>query len=137
MIYGKKNFFLTVSNHHKLTSSPEVSIEELANEEFVILKQGYGIRSITDKIFEELPFKPKISFEGEEIDTIAGLISSNLGISFLPKLEGNKYIKQIDLPSLHYKRVVGVIYNQTDLVSPISQKFLNEIIRTFRSEEQL
>jgi hypothetical protein len=31
---------------------------------------------------------PKITFEGEEADTVAGLVAAGLGVSILPNLKG-------------------------------------------------
>ncbi|KMK76530.1 LysR family transcriptional regulator [Alkalihalobacillus pseudalcaliphilus] len=124
--------FLTVSNQHRLAFKDNIHLDDLHAEDFIILKDGYGLRTITNKIFKQLSFKPKVSFEGEEIDTVAGLVSANLGISFLPRLEGNPKINQIKLKAINHNRVVGVIFNERELVSPISKSFLKHVLSTFK-----
>ncbi|NEU31336.1 hypothetical protein GN156_11170 [bacterium LRH843] len=126
--------YLTISKQHKLASKQSIDINELVDEDFVILRKGYGLRAITDKIFEQASFTAKISFEGEEIDTIAGLVSANLGISFLPKLQGNQIVQQIDIAP-PFKRSVGVIWSENALLSPIKKKFCQHVINLFNSEE--
>jgi DNA-binding transcriptional LysR family regulator len=92
-VLWEEKLYLTVSKQNNLANKSLVNLEELINEYFIILKDGYGLRTITNKIFEQMSITPKVSFEGEEIDTIAGLVSANLGISFLPKLQRNQNVK--------------------------------------------
>lgn len=131
-----KELYLTVSKQHKFASRQLIEINELVHEEFIVLKEGYGLRTITDKIFNQMSFIPKISFEGEEIDTIAGLVSANLGVSFLPKLQGNQMVEQIKISAPSYKRTIGVIWNENALISPITKKFLEHVIHYFSRYER-
>ncbi|MFC7686605.1 LysR substrate-binding domain-containing protein [Ureibacillus sp. GCM10028918] len=112
-----------------------IEITELIDEEFVVLKEGYGLRTITDKMFKQASFTPKVSFEGEEIDTIAGLVSANLGVSFLPKLQGNQIVEQIKISTPSCKRTIGVIWNENALISPITKKFYEHAINYFSTNE--
>jgi DNA-binding transcriptional LysR family regulator len=123
-----EKLYLTVSKQHKFASRQLVEINELVDEEFVILKEGYGLRTISDQLFNQALFTPKVSFEGDEIDTIAGLVSANLGVSFLPKLQGNQIVEQIEMTAPTCKRTIGVIWNESTLVSPITKKFLEHVI---------
>jgi DNA-binding transcriptional LysR family regulator len=45
---------------------------------------GYGMRSLTDALFREAGFRPRIAFESQDSHTARGLVSAGLGVSILP-----------------------------------------------------
>jgi DNA-binding transcriptional LysR family regulator len=59
-------------------------IERAADETFVTLEPGYGLRRITDDLCTEAGFRPRIAFEGEEAETLRGLVAAGLGVALLP-----------------------------------------------------
>ncbi|GAA1355979.1 LysR family transcriptional regulator [Streptomyces beijiangensis] len=75
---------LVVPDDHRLASRKRVRLSEAADETFVTLEPGYGLRRITDDLCEEAGFKPRIAFEGEEAETLRGLVAAGLGVALLP-----------------------------------------------------
>ncbi|NEU30628.1 LysR family transcriptional regulator [bacterium LRH843] len=126
-----EQLYFTVSKTHKFAFKQSIELNELVDEDFVLLKNGYGIRMITDQIFKQALFTPKVSFEGEEIDTIAGLVSANLGVSILPKLQGNQNVEQIEIKGTSCKRTIGFIWSNNMLISPITKKFLEHVVGSY------
>ena len=61
-----------------------VRLAEAADEEFICMKPGHGLRGITDDLFRVAGFEPDIAFEGEEVETVRGLVGAGLGVSLLP-----------------------------------------------------
>jgi DNA-binding transcriptional LysR family regulator len=59
-------------------------LAEAAEEDFIVMEPGYGLRTITDAMCREAGFEPRITFEGEEADTARGLVGAGLGVSLLP-----------------------------------------------------
>ena len=51
---------------------------------FVAMGPGYGLRSLTDALFREAGFRPRIAFESQDSHTVRGLVSAGLGVSILP-----------------------------------------------------
>lgn len=78
---------VAVPSGHRLARRRRVTLMELADEQFVGLKPGFGIRQITDRLFAAAGFVPKLAFEGEEADTLRGLIAAGLGVALLPSSE--------------------------------------------------
>jgi DNA-binding transcriptional LysR family regulator len=75
---------LVVPDDHRLASRKRVRLAEAADETFVTLEPGYGLRRITDDLCTEAGFKPRIAFEGEEAETLRGLVAAGLGVALLP-----------------------------------------------------
>jgi DNA-binding transcriptional LysR family regulator len=75
---------LVVPEGHRLASRRRVRMTEAADEWFVMLEPGYGLRRITDALCAEAGFSPRIAFEGEEAETLRGLVAAGLGVALLP-----------------------------------------------------
>ncbi|MFD8721154.1 LysR family transcriptional regulator [Streptomyces sp. NPDC059629] len=75
---------LVVSVDHPLATRKRIRLAEAAEETFVTLEPGYGLRRITDDLCKEAGFTPRIAFEGEEAETLRGLVAAGLGVALLP-----------------------------------------------------
>ncbi|MFD7613661.1 LysR family transcriptional regulator [Streptomyces sp. NPDC059828] len=75
---------LVVPDEHRLASRKRIRLAEAADETFVTLEPGYGLRRITDALCAEAGFKPRVAFEGEEAETLRGLVAAGLGVALLP-----------------------------------------------------
>ncbi|MEW2303772.1 LysR family transcriptional regulator [Streptomyces sp. NPDC006655] len=75
---------LVVPADHRLATRRRVRLVEAAEETFVTLEPGYGLRRITDDLCQEAGFRPRIAFEGEEAETLRGLVAAGLGVALLP-----------------------------------------------------
>ena len=63
-----------------------INLNEVSDERFINLPQGYGFRDITDKFCKEAGFIPNVAIEVEESWTIQQLVELGHGISFIPNL---------------------------------------------------
>lgn len=75
---------LVVPEDHRLAGRRRIRLAEAADEVFVTLESGYGLRRITDALCAEAGFRPKVAFEGEEAETLRGLVAAGLGVALLP-----------------------------------------------------
>jgi DNA-binding transcriptional LysR family regulator len=72
---------------HRFARRSRVRIAELAAEDFVGLEHGFGLRQVTDDLCAAAGFTPKMAFEGQESDTVRGLVAAGLGVALLPVAE--------------------------------------------------
>jgi DNA-binding transcriptional LysR family regulator len=75
---------LVVPADHRLAARRRIRLAEAVEENFVTLEPGYGLRRITDDLCREAGFEPRIAFEGEEAETLRGLVAAGLGVALLP-----------------------------------------------------
>ncbi|MEV6792475.1 LysR family transcriptional regulator [Streptomyces sp. NPDC051320] len=75
---------LVVPDEHRLAGRKRIRLVEAADEAFVTLEPGYGLRRITDDLCAEAGFTPRVAFEGEEAETLRGLVAAGLGVALLP-----------------------------------------------------
>ena len=59
-------------------------LAEAADEDFICMEHGYGLRGITDGLCRAAGFEPRVAFEGEGAGTARGLVGAGLGVSLLP-----------------------------------------------------
>ncbi|MFD3457217.1 LysR family transcriptional regulator [Streptomyces sp. NPDC058691] len=75
---------LVVPADHRLAGRRRIRLAEAAGELFVTLEPGYGLRRIADALCAEAGFTPRVAFEGEEAETLRGLVAAGLGVALLP-----------------------------------------------------
>jgi DNA-binding transcriptional LysR family regulator len=74
---------LVVPEQHPFAARQSIRLEEARAEGFVVLSEGFGLRSIFDALCRQAGFRPRITFEGQDSHTLRGLVSAGLGISVL------------------------------------------------------
>lgn len=128
-----EELFVTVPLGHPFAGRKSIDLHELAYESLIALKSSYSLRILVDQFFALASTHPEITFEGDDVSTISGLVSAGLGVSLLPKLAG------VEHPHLCYipvsfplcKRAVGVAWNTQRQLPPAAVCFQQFLIRRF------
>ena len=72
-----------VPDSHPLARKNKFSWSDINNIDLIMLKEGSFIRNMISNKLKENNIKPNIVLESNQIETIKGLISSNVGMAFL------------------------------------------------------
>lgn len=129
-----------VPPEHPLAAKKSIHLKELADESFILLRSGYTLRTISWQACREAGFEPKVAFEGEETDTVRGLVAAGLGVSLMPMIALNKNASDLQPVPVHVSepkvtRDFSVIhYRQSDL-APAARLFREFIIEYFKQEQ--
>ena len=75
---------LAVPPGHPLAGRRRVRLADVAHEPFVLMKREYGLRGMTDRLFEAAGIRPPVAFEGDDAETLRGLVAAGLGVSLIP-----------------------------------------------------
>jgi DNA-binding transcriptional LysR family regulator len=120
-----EELFVIVPAGHPLGNRKSIQLQELSNESFILLKRGYGLRTVTDDLFAEAGVSPRVTFEGEEVTTVAGLVAEGLGVSLIPGIKGldKSKICQIPVQWPKCQRVIGMAWIEGRYLSPASKQF--------------
>jgi LysR family transcriptional activator of glutamate synthase operon len=81
-----EELFAILPPNHILSEYQTLRLEQLKEETFVVFSEGYSLRPIVMDACMKAGFKPIIGFEGEETDTIRGLVAAGMGVSLLPEM---------------------------------------------------
>jgi DNA-binding transcriptional LysR family regulator len=84
ILLEEQQLMVTVPAGHRLAGRVWVRMAELAGEVLVGMKATSGLREETDKLAQAAGFTPTLAFEGEEVDTLRGLVAAGLGVALLP-----------------------------------------------------
>lgn len=79
--------------NHPLGTLPCVSLADLATEPLILYSEGFQLNSIITDAFSEARLTPRILARSSQIDFIYSLVSSGLGIGFLPRMIANRQAK--------------------------------------------
>ncbi|MBO0994929.1 LysR family transcriptional regulator [Bacillus sp. SD088] len=132
-----ERLFVTVPKEHKFANFKSITLEEIADEPFILLKKGYSLRTTIERLFEDMGISPKITFEGDEADTVVGLVAAGLGISILPNMKGidQSKISQLSIDSPQSRRTIGLAEVQGRYLSPATRQFKQFVFDYFGKSE--
>ncbi|MEU7528853.1 LysR family transcriptional regulator [Saccharothrix sp. NPDC042600] len=111
---------------HRLAGRDAVEVAELADEEFVGLERGYGLRQITDDLCAAAGFAPRLAFEGQETETVRGLVAAGLGVALLPHAEGPTGLVELPL-SPGARREIALVWLAGVPLPPAVQAFRDHV----------
>ncbi|MTT30578.1 LysR family transcriptional regulator [Terrilactibacillus sp. BCM23-1] len=129
-----EELFVMVPKNHRLAKYDTITFEEIKDEPFISLKEGIALRSITNKLCDEAGFVPNMTFEGEEITTIAGLVAAGLGVTLIPD---SREIDSIPLAKLRVRwpnceRQIGLAWGENHYMSPAVKAFRSFIFEHYQ-----
>lgn len=121
----RQDLVLIVPKNHPLSDQHSIDLAEALPYPQVCFTRSSGLRALTDSLFAQVGGSPKIAYETEEDQVIAGLVAQGFGIAVVPYmdllLKLNLSILQISTPP--YKREFFVVHNNDALLSPAARNF--------------
>ncbi|GAB3048739.1 LysR family transcriptional regulator [Virgibacillus ainsalahensis] len=81
-----ENIFALLPVNHSLAEASSLNLNQLREDSFILFPQDYVLRDLIINACTQLGFSPNVSFEGEDIDAIKGLVSAGLGVSLIPEI---------------------------------------------------
>jgi len=131
-----ERLFAVVPQGHPLAGEAEIRLEMLKNEPFVLFKEGYSLRTIVMDACAKAGFKPHIGFEGEETDTIRGLVAAGIGVSLLPEMalagSGVMMPAKVAVSDPPITRTIGLIHRTGQKLPNVAQMFRRFLLDHFR-----
>lgn len=128
-VLTEQELLLSVPEKHRLAGRRRVRFAELADEDFVMLEHGYGMRTIADALCAEAGFEPRIAFEGQESDTVRGLVAAGLGVALLPRFGPARPAAVVEIPlSPKVTRTVGLAWPAAERFTPAVRAFRDHVL---------
>lgn len=126
--------WLAVPTGHRLAGRGRVRLAEVAEEPFILLKPGYGLRSVTETLCREAGFTPLVGFEGEEVHTLRGLVAAGLGVSLIPSSPDTAAtpdfpIRYLEITDVRGARDIGIARLTGRTLPPVSRRFMDHALR--------
>lgn len=126
----RQKLVLIVPEKHPLSEFDSVRLEQTLEYPFIYFGKSSGLRYDIDDLFKKIGKQPKIMYETEEDQVIAGLTSQNFGIAIVPEMEILKelQVKQIQISYPCAERAIYMISNNQFFTPPAVENFRQFVI---------
>jgi DNA-binding transcriptional LysR family regulator len=115
---------------HRLGDRRSVALAELANEPFVTMKPGHGLRESLERFCRQAGFDPHIVFEANHLGSVMGLVLAGLGITVVPRMAAGQEGRRVRVRDPFAFRDLGVIWRPGQPLSPAARIFLDMMRRS-------
>ncbi|GIP27658.1 HTH-type transcriptional regulator GltC [Paenibacillus sp. J23TS9] len=126
--------------NHPLAGEESITLNQLKEDKFVLFSKGYSLRPIVWHACLEAGFTPKIAFEGEETDTIRGLVAAGMGVSILPEMAlfqtNPLQPARVSISEPKVTRTIGLIHRSDDKLPRVAQAFRSFLLSYFGLQQQ-
>jgi len=129
----EEELYAILPPNHELADKPSIRLTQLKDEPFVMVSEQYSLRAIIFDACRQVGFSPRTEFEGEETDTIRGLVAAGLGVSLLPEMALTEISPlmpaKVRVIEPRVTRSIGLIHRRGEklpLVADVFRQFLLE-----------
>lgn len=128
---AKQELVLIVPTDHPLANKDSIDLAETILYPQIIFTKKSGLRPIIDDLFMQIGQKPKIAYEVEEDQVIAGLVSRNFGIAVCPNMPtlNSMNLKILQIKSPNWERIFYLAVIKNRPLTPVVQKFKDFVIK--------
>ena len=128
-----EELFLVVPKNHPFADRESLTLKDVEKEPLIAMKPSHSLRLLSDQLFETAGSHPQIIFEGNDIHTLAGLVSAGLGVSLIPRLLDTTELNIVFIPVSFplCRRSIGLAWNTTQQLSPAAIEFQQFIFHHF------
>ncbi|MCQ6274509.1 LysR family transcriptional regulator [Bacillus sp. V3B] len=139
-IFFKENLVALLPSNHPFAGKATLTLDQLRDESFILFPEGFILREIIVNACGQLGFKPEVSFEGEDIDAIKGLVSAGLGVTIIPEITIIDSLPRstVKIPIIepNVTRTVGVIIPRDRQLLPTQNLFYLFLMDFFTRMDQ-
>ncbi len=119
-----------VSPRHRLAGRKNISITELASENFIAHNVISPYREVVLRNFQSHKVPLRMDVEMPTIETIRKLVQGNLGVAFLPRMCVEQEIEQgtlheVKVREMHVERKIRLVYPTRRALSHAARAFLD------------
>jgi len=127
--------------NHLLAQYTSIRLEQLKDDSFVMFSEEYSLRTIVLEACRKAGFVPHVGFEGEETDTIRGLVAAGLGVSLLPEMaliETSPMMPvSVRVTEPQVQRTIGLIRRRGEKLPLVAEVFRSYVVDYFDGKSRL
>jgi LysR family transcriptional activator of glutamate synthase operon len=120
---------LAVPTGHRYAARATITLAEVADENFLLLRPGWELRALCDQLCAAAGFTPRVAFEADDLSVILGLVDAGLGVGVVPTTEGeadpggvtgHRIVRLTDEGAYRH---VGIAWSETRRLLPSAELF--------------
>lgn len=123
---SRNQIMVCIPDKHPLAQKQSITFQDLDGVDLIMLKEGSFLRQLVLGKIKSANISPEIVLESNQIETVKGLIASNVGIAFLLDfiVKGSKGIKAIPFEDPIYVDL-GLAWKKDRYISNAAQSFID------------
>jgi LysR family transcriptional regulator, hydrogen peroxide-inducible genes activator len=82
----RERLYLVLLENHRLASQREAYLKQIANDPFLLLKEGHCFRENTLSACGRARVQPNVVFESGQFTTILAMVAAGTGVSIVPEM---------------------------------------------------
>jgi DNA-binding transcriptional LysR family regulator len=122
-----------VAAGHPLAHARDVELAALADQPFIELGHGSGLRTQTERAFSAAGLERHVALEVADLDDMLSLATLGLGVALLPvslvQARANHEVRPLRLAGDLIRRSVALVWREEQPVSPSARAFLAAVRR--------
>jgi len=124
-----ENMVLAVpTRHHLWRRRRAVGIAEIADEPFLLLKDGHCFRDDVLRICKRSRLNPHVAFEAGQFDTLIAMVEAGAGVTLVPEM-AIRHFRPSRVGLLHFlppqpTRTIGVVRSRGKSLTPAARAFM-------------
>ncbi|MFD0898584.1 LysR family transcriptional regulator [Loigolactobacillus binensis] len=129
-ILYQQPFKIIVSPEHPLAQAGKVAFTQLANENFVTLKEGFVHPAALRQLAQPAGFTPNVVYTTPDISVLKSMVAENIGIGFLTALAISPADNVIALELADVKPpqfLISLAYRKNQVQSALQQKLITQL----------
>jgi DNA-binding transcriptional LysR family regulator len=128
---ARQELVVIVPPDHPLAAKDTVDLMETIPYPQIIFTRKSGLRPIIDDLFRKIGEQPKVAYEIEEDQVIAGLVAQDFGIAVTPNMPilSTMNVKVLQITSPSWERFFYLAVMKDKYLAPVVQEFKNFVIR--------
>lgn len=120
-----ERLFAILPKSHALARKPSVSMKELRDESFLLLRDDHCFRDTTIEVCKRARLMPRVVFESGQFSSILAMVGAGLGVSIVPEMALERR------PDCHFALVNDEKASRTIGVAVLKGHFLTGVQRAF------
>lgn len=126
---AEQKLALVVPSDHRFADRTTIGLAEAADEEFIVMERGFGMRRIFDELCAAADIAPTIAFSSAELATITGLVAAGLGIGVVPVDDADSSADVALIPLTGESREIGLTWLRSRPLPDAAERFRDFVVR--------
>ena len=111
---------------HRLAGRRALSLDDLAVEAFILMKEGHCLAGQTLQFCRLNGFAPRVSFRSAQIETVLAFVAAGWGVSIVPAMAKKPEIKGVRYRALGgMTRSIGIVHREARPLSRASRALVD------------
>ena len=131
-------FEVLVSRNHKFARRSKLSLQELANENFILFDKGTIVYELSMEACRAAGFDPRVFYASLRVESIISLVRSNVGVTLMMKRVGD-YHQHPDVISIPLEELItshlGIAYLKNKRLTRPARTFIDLIQKQIEEKE--